>query len=203
MQTILQSFGYIFFMPIVLLTFSCKDSTQINNPDPVDNDTISRITLCNQSVMKMNLSVDRYRDGTPIREAQTNSDWIDADAKGEGAWCYYSNNSQFGVTYGKLYNWHAVNNPKGLAPTGWRIPTDEELDGLMNCTDFIPKFGTLLGGGRYPDGMFLNRGQIGIWWTSTGVSASQAKAKGYMASFGIRMNYTEMKGRGFSILCIK
>ena len=60
-----------------------------------------------------------------------------------------------------------------------------------------------MGGGRYPDGMFLNLGQIGAWWTSSQVSEDQAKAKGIMGNLGIRLNYTEMKGRGFSVICFK
>ena len=31
-----------------------------------------------------------------------------------------------GEIYGKLYNWYAVNDPIGLAPIGWHIPTDLE-----------------------------------------------------------------------------
>ena len=43
-----------------------------------------------------------------------------------GAWCYYENNTANGSSYGKLYNWHAVNDPRGLAPKGYHIPTDAE-----------------------------------------------------------------------------
>ena len=28
--------------------------------------------------------------------------------------------------YGKLYNWYAINDPRGLTPEGWHIPSDEE-----------------------------------------------------------------------------
>ncbi|MFM6956857.1 MAG: hypothetical protein ACKOX1_09970 [Ignavibacteria bacterium] len=51
--------------------------------------------------------------------------------------------------------------------------------------------------------MFLNLEQIGAWWTSSHVSEEQAKAKGIMGSWGVRLNYTEKKGRGFSVICLK
>jgi uncharacterized protein (TIGR02145 family) len=35
--------------------------------------------------------------------------------------------------YGKLYNWYAVNDPRGLAPEGWHVPTDEEWKQLEMC----------------------------------------------------------------------
>ncbi len=40
--------------------------------------------------------------------------------------CYYENNSANGETLGKLYNWWAVNDKRGLAPVGWHIPSLEE-----------------------------------------------------------------------------
>ena len=48
-----------------------------------------------------------------------------------GAWCWYNNDSAtYAATYGKLYNWFAVNDPKGLAPTGWHVPSDAEWSTL-------------------------------------------------------------------------
>ncbi|MCE2754383.1 MAG: fibrobacter succinogenes major paralogous domain-containing protein [Ignavibacteriae bacterium] len=201
MKTIMRVFCLIIFMQLSVLNFSCQDSS-----DPIDvpiSDNHESITLCNKTVMKMNLNTDKYRDGSSIRHASTNEEWIDANRKKEGAWCYYSGNTQNGSQFGKLYNWYAVTSPKGLAPNGWRIPTDEEFDIIFDCSDFPNQFGTLLGGGRYPDGMYLNLGQIGAWWTSSQVSEEQAKAKGIMGSLGIRLNYTEIKGRGFSVICFK
>jgi uncharacterized protein (TIGR02145 family) len=47
-----------------------------------------------------------------------------------GAWCYYENDAKNGVKYGKLYNWYAVNDARGLAPAGWHVPTDYEWEVL-------------------------------------------------------------------------
>ncbi|MFM8455191.1 MAG: FISUMP domain-containing protein, partial [Ignavibacteria bacterium] len=132
MKTIMRVFCLIIFMQLSVLNFSCQDSS-----DPIDvpiSDNHESITLCNKTVMKMNLNTDKYRDGSSIRHASTNEEWIDANRKKEGAWCYYSGNTQNGSQFGKLYNWYAVTSPKGLAPNGWRIPTDEEFDIIFACS---------------------------------------------------------------------
>lgn len=50
-----------------------------------------------------------------------------------GAWCYYNNDPSTNATYGKLYNWYAVNDPRGLAPAGWHVPSDAEWTTLETC----------------------------------------------------------------------
>ena len=37
-------------------------------------------------------------------------------------------------TYGRLYNWYAVDDARGLCPSGWHVPTDGEWTDLE---DFI------------------------------------------------------------------
>ena len=74
----------------------------------------------------MNLDVDRFRNGDPIPHAQTEEEWLYAGENGQPAWCYYDNDPKNGKKYGKLYNWYAVNDYRGLAPKGYHIPSDEE-----------------------------------------------------------------------------
>ena len=79
-----------------------------------------------------NLDVDRFRNGDMIPQARTNEEWNSAGKKGKPAWCYYKNDTENGEIYGKLYNWYAVNDSRGLAPEGWHIPTDDEWTTLTN-----------------------------------------------------------------------
>ena len=65
------------------------------------------------------------------------SDWSNLTT---GAWCYFDNDASNGTKYGKLYNWYAVNDPRGLAPNGYHIPTEAEwakltyyLGGIYNA----------------------------------------------------------------------
>ena len=87
-------------------------------------------TICNQTWMVKNLDVDHYKNGDPIPQVTDPTEWA---ALTTGAWCYYFNDPANGPTYGKLYNWYAVNDPRGLAPPGWHVPTNSEWETLINC----------------------------------------------------------------------
>lgn len=76
-----------------------------------------------------NLAVTKYRNGDVIPQVQNPTQWANLTT---GAWCYYENNSSNGTTYGKLYNWYAVNDPRGLAPQGWHVATGGDFYRLTN-----------------------------------------------------------------------
>lgn len=84
------------------------------------------VTIGTQVWMTKNLDVAKFRNGDPIPEAKTDEEWKKAGENKQPAWCYYDNNPANGVKYGKLYNWYAVNDPRGIAPVGYHVPTDAE-----------------------------------------------------------------------------
>ncbi|MFM7771062.1 MAG: fibrobacter succinogenes major paralogous domain-containing protein, partial [Bacteroidota bacterium] len=45
---------------------------------------------------------------------------------------YFHDDPAEGVKYGKLYNWYAVNDARGLAPVGYHIPSDAEWTTLAD-----------------------------------------------------------------------
>ena len=85
----------------------------------------------NQIWAGVNLDVARFRNGDVIPEAKTKEAWLRAAAKKQPAWCYYENKTDNGRHFGKLYNWYAVNDPRGLAPEGWHIASEEEWEELF------------------------------------------------------------------------
>jgi TolA-binding protein len=105
-------------------------------PKPVvSNNTANQVTqtgsyksvkIGTQTWMAENLNVSTFRNGDPIMEAKTNEEWEKAGKEGKPAWCNYENDPKNGAKYGKLYNWYAVNDPRGLAPAGWHVPSDAE-----------------------------------------------------------------------------
>ncbi len=99
------------------------------------------VTIGTQVWMKENLNVSTFRNGDPIHEAKTAEEWEAAGEAKQAAWCYYDNDPKNGTKYGKLYNWYAVNDPRGLAPVGWHVPLDKEWTVLE---DFL--------GGSYESG---------------------------------------------------
>lgn len=90
------------------------------------------VVIGNQEWMTENLSVKFFRNGDPIPVAKTNEEWTKAGRTGQPAWCYYDNKSANGKIYGKLYNWYAVNDGRGLAPKGWHIPNCDEWGILVD-----------------------------------------------------------------------
>ncbi len=117
----------IFVLTAIVLSFllSCKkDNTSDPKPDNIDPKT------CTIKWMTKNLNVDHYRNGDSIPEVRDSALWKKLTT---GAWCYYNNDSSNGAIYGKLYNWYAVNDPRGLAPAGWHVPTDSEWKILEIC----------------------------------------------------------------------
>ena len=94
--------------------------------------SFEEVTIGNQIWMTKNLNVDKFRNGDPILEAKTDEEWQKAGEKKQPAWCYYDNDPKNGEQYGKLYNWYAVNDPRGLAPEGYHVPTDAEWTQLSD-----------------------------------------------------------------------
>ena len=78
-----------------------------------------------------NLDVTKFRNGDKIPEAKTQKEFDTYGAAGEPAWCYLDFNKDNGKKYGKLYNWYAVNDSRGLAPSGYHIPSDIEWSTLV------------------------------------------------------------------------
>lgn len=89
------------------------------------------VTIGKQTWTAKNLNVSTFANGDPIPEAKTAKEWRDAAKNGWPAWCYYNNDPGNRHTYGKLYNWYAVNDQRGLAPKGWHVPNDEEWNILL------------------------------------------------------------------------
>jgi uncharacterized protein (TIGR02145 family) len=91
------------------------------------------VTIGTQIWNNKNLSVARYRNGDIIPQVTDPTQWANLTT---GAWCWYNNDSAtYGVTYGRLYNWYAVNDQRGLAPQGWRIPTESDWNRLVKYID--------------------------------------------------------------------
>ena len=140
---------------------------------------------------EFSLSEIEYSDGTTIPNHTDSAQWYDLET---GVWCYYDNDNQYEATYGKLYNWYAVETGK-LCPIGWHVPTDAEWtiltdylaanghDGTegtaLKSTEGWRDYNTESGNGTddyewlgLPGGMRLNGGDFGeiggsgFWWSS-------------------------------------
>jgi uncharacterized protein (TIGR02145 family) len=100
--------------------------------DGDDFSSVETVTIGTQEWMTSNLSVETFKNGDPIPEAKTDEEWRKAAEEGTPAWSYYNNDPAYGEKYGKLYNWYAVNDPRGLAPEGWIIPSSDDWNLLID-----------------------------------------------------------------------
>lgn len=115
---------------------------------------IAAITICSQVWMVKNLDVTTYRNGDPIPQVTDPSAWLGLTT---GAWCYYDNDIANGFIYSKLYNWYAVNDPRGIAPAGWHVPSHAEWTTLSDCLG-----GYLIAGGKIKSTGTFEAG-TGLW----------------------------------------
>ncbi len=180
----------------------------------------SVIKIGTQAWTTKNLDVTTYRNGDVIPEVQDASAWANLRT---GAWCYYGNDASNGTKYGKLYNWYAVNDPRGLAPKGFHIPSDADWTVL---TDYLggaaagtkmksstgwdsngngtnsSGFAGFPGGCRFSYGTFYNVGRNGYWWSATENYSSLAWIGALSCSSGdvYRLDYS--KQDAFSVRCL-
>ncbi|HRQ30903.1 MAG TPA: fibrobacter succinogenes major paralogous domain-containing protein [Saprospiraceae bacterium] len=191
-----------------------------------DGNIYKTITIDTMTWMAENLRTTKYNDGTVISNFSAPGYW---DKLTFGAFCNYNGtrNSDSLATFGRLYNWHAVNTGK-LAPEGWHVATMDEWKALVNYlgdslmvgaklkeagnkhwlyenSDATNETGftALPAGGRLFN-VYMNLGYLGYWWTgSEGTTDANARL--------VRLNYdnskidyfTYIRVIGLSVRCVK
>lgn len=90
-----------------------------------------------------------YADGSPIQFFPESSDWKSSAATA-GACCSCNNSEVYEKQFGKLYNYHVITNPAGIAPAGWHVPTTQEWANLIEFVGDPPEnIWTLQDGGTW------------------------------------------------------
>ena len=106
-----------------------KSNINIKGQVTSNNNSIPSIKIGTQTWTTINLNISRYRNGDIIPEVKDTKEWANLKS---GAWCYYNNDLKEGAIYGKLYNWYAVIDKRGLAPLGYHIPSKDEWIKLIS-----------------------------------------------------------------------
>jgi uncharacterized protein (TIGR02145 family) len=179
--------------------------------------------------MSKNLDVAFYRNGDPIPQVTDRAAWA---ALTTGAWCYYNNDPILGNKYGKLYNWYAVNDPRGLAPQGWHVPSDAEWTTLATTlggasvaggvaggkmkepgtSNWLPPntgadnssgFAGLPGGTRQDDGIFSILGINGYWWGVPEFDTTFGWSRFLSCTSGSFNRSATNKRGGISVRCLR
>jgi uncharacterized protein (TIGR02145 family) len=90
----------------------------------IDGNTYTTVTIGTQTWLVENLRTTKYRNGDIIGTTTTVNYSAEAEPKYQFA---YSNNENNVANYGRLYTWFAATDPRGIAPVGYRVPTDQDL----------------------------------------------------------------------------
>lgn len=96
--------------------------------------TPSIVQIGSQYWMLKNLQVETFQDGTPISEVSSSEQWSEYAASETPGWCYYNFDESNEEEYGKLYNYYAVSASNGIAPSGFRVPTESDWNTLITAT---------------------------------------------------------------------
>ncbi len=182
---------------LIALGFIIVAGCQKPNDDDDPGDFYESVTIGNNTWMVKNLAVVTYRNGDPITHMKEDKQWLSAK---EGGWCIYDNDTSHLNDLGLIYNWHAIKDPRGIAPEGWHVATNAEWQALIITLGGVDSAGAKLkemgfehwappntgatnstgfsayaGGYRSEvDGSFKDIGGQGFWWLNS--SASQGFA---------------------------
>ncbi|HYX10163.1 MAG TPA: fibrobacter succinogenes major paralogous domain-containing protein [Bacteroidales bacterium] len=191
----------------------------------IDSNIYKTVKIGDQVWMAENLRTTRYRNGDEIPDVK-GPEWEDLTT---GAFCNYNNTENLDTiaTYGRLYNFYAVEDSRKLAPEGWHVATTEEWFKLAENlggdsiaaiklkeagnyhweaayqSDNRSGFTALPGGKRWRDKGFIHMGIYGIWWTANdfyGVGGDLF----YMIFYDSHLiKGQDDKYNGYSIRCVK
>ena len=213
----------------------CQNNDSANGPHDdqpdslsvadIDGHTYSTVKIGEQWWMAENLKVTRFRNGNDIQLVTSNVVWESLSTAG---YSNYNNDISRVGTYGRLYNWQAVNDPRGLAPEGWHIPSDSEWQALteyLGGDDIaggkMKETGTLHwlnpnagatnesgfsarpGGCRDWTGHCTNISLLAYFWSVTAADSGEASylSLDYYTQAAVIDSYD--KGAGFSIRCVR
>jgi uncharacterized protein (TIGR02145 family) len=120
------------------ISFTTLQQTGTGSVVDIDGNVYQTVIIGNQEWMASNLKVTKYNNSDPIITGLNNSQWSSTTT---GAYAVYAHGSVTGIDseqqmidlYGNLYNWFAVTDPRGLCPTGWRVPDHNDVTQLGNA----------------------------------------------------------------------
>ena len=186
----------------------------------IDGNSYRTVIIGTQEWMAENLNTSRYQNGDEIPNTISNQGWTGLTS---GSYAYYDNlPGNYEDSYGKLYNGYAMNDGRGLCPTGWSVPELSDWTALINYlggleiamgklkeTGFeyweVPNlnatnesgFTGRPGGYRADNGNFSGEGIWGLFGFLNSSFASLNTQNNDLLLFGDILKY------GFSVRCLK
>jgi len=117
--------------------YATDDDGSCSYPEPTECGGTSTVTydgyaydlvaIGNQCWFAENLRTEHYANGQSLVSVSELSIWYVMTV---GAQTIYLDNANNLADYGRLYNWYAVEDVRGLCPSGWHVPTNAEYTEL-------------------------------------------------------------------------
>ncbi len=111
---------------VVFLFYIGLSRMQAQTVTDIDGNVYNTVTIGTQVWMKENLKTTKYNDGTAIPNITYYGDW---KALTTDAFCDYDNLPSNSTTYGRLYNWHAIDNNAAtkMASNGGKMYVQQDV----------------------------------------------------------------------------
>lgn len=179
------------------------------------------VRIGTQVWMKENLRTIRYRNGEIINSGRADSLWNNTTSGAFSPYPEYTDN----FTYGKLYNYYALVDPRGLCPVGWHAPGKDDwgtlehflgdsasaggkmkaLSNLWQGTNVGATdesgFSGLPGGERLTT--FASIGTAGCWWSTESRNNLVSARRLSSNSTALGQLETTKSAVGYSVRCVK
>ena len=194
--------------------------------EDIDGNVYETIQIGEQLWMAENLKVTHYQNGDEIPTNLDDSSWQSANY---GTVAVYDDQESNIDTYGRLYNWYAVVDNRGVCPENFHVPTDGEYILLTNYLGgndiaggkmkeagfehwYIPNTGAtnesgftgLPGGFRNTTGSYVYMGEGGYFRSSSEYNSYRAWFHSlYYGNSVVYRDFTMNKHSGLSVRCIR
>ncbi len=195
-----------------------------------DGNKYRTVQIGNQVWFAENLRSSTYRNGDPIPGGLTDEEWTSTTSGAQTVYGEGTTDVLHGSAdevenlekYGRLYNWYAVNDPRGLCPPGYHVPSDADWQKLVDeeggeevageaLKDHRKWDGTnsrgfsaLPGGYRsFDDGYFYSQGANGSWWSSSPNGAGPWYHRGLFYGDSDVARYSNDPRFGLSVRCVR
>ncbi len=192
LNPLISCFGFMVWFLFSAVFIACEDEKeadpeiQTGTMTDIDGNVYKTVYINGKWWMAENLNVKTYRDGTPIQNLVDDNDWNSAQ---DG---YAVHPGASSTEMGLLYNWAAVSNPAGLAPSGWHIATDDEWKQLEASLGMESSAVNKTGWRGSTEGDALKQTGITNWYrndpvwatNSSGFSALAGSCRLYNGQFG-------------------
>ena len=211
------------FIVVEELAGGCGATSTVSD---IDGNVYSVVTIGTQCWLGENLKVTHFRDGSPIPEITDDETWKLLNTPSMAS---YNNDNNNDATYGKLYNWFAIGDSRGICPEGYHVPHNNEFTVLTKYLDpegdyasgrlkeagtehwLTPNTGAnnssgftgLPGGMRFREGQYDFLGQNGLFWSTREDDDFEAYFLTLTYNSAVAHQTVMFKQAGFSCRCVK